>query len=39
MDFTSILIAMTSLGGLGMIFSIGLSIANKRLYVEEDPLK
>jgi len=25
-----------SLGGLGMIFSVGLSIANKKLYVEED---
>lgn len=37
MDFTVILIAMASMGGLGMLFSIGLSIADKKLYVEEDP--
>jgi Na+-translocating ferredoxin:NAD+ oxidoreductase RNF subunit RnfB len=37
MDFMTIIIAMVSLGGLGMIFSVGLSIANKKLYVEEDP--
>ena len=37
MDFTAIIIAMASLGGLGMIFSVGLSIANKKLHVEEDP--
>ena len=37
MDLTSILIAMASMGGLGIIFSTGLSIANKKLHVEEDP--
>ena len=37
MDIMTIIIAMVSLGGLGMIFSVGLSIANKKLYVEEDP--
>ena len=37
MDLTSIIIAMISMGGLGIIFSMGLSIANKKLYVEEDP--
>lgn len=37
MDLTAFMIATLSLGGMGMIFSIGLSIANKRLYVEEDP--
>jgi electron transport complex protein RnfB len=37
MDLNAVLIAMTSMGGLGIIFSAGLSIANKKLYVEEDP--
>ncbi len=37
MDFISILISMASMGGLGIIFSVGLSIANKKLYVKEDP--
>ncbi len=33
----SILISMASMGGLGFLFSAGLAIANKKLYVEEDP--
>ncbi len=37
MDFTALLIAVVSMGGMGMLFSAGLSIADKKLYVEEDP--
>jgi electron transport complex protein RnfB len=37
MDLSSVLIAIASMGGLGIIFSTGLSIANKKLHVEEDP--
>ena len=37
MDSYAILIAMISMGGLGIIFSAGLSLANKKLHVEEDP--
>ena len=37
MDLTALLIAIVSMGGLGMLFSAGLSIADKKLYVEEDP--
>jgi Na+-translocating ferredoxin:NAD+ oxidoreductase RNF subunit RnfB len=37
MDLNAILIAMASMGGLGILFSSGLSIANKKLHVEEDP--
>jgi len=37
MDINTILIAMVSMGGLGVFFSAGLSIANKKLLVEEDP--
>lgn len=37
MDLNALLISMASMGGLGIIFSAGLSIANKKLYVEEDP--
>lgn len=37
MDINAILIAMVSMGGLGAFFASGLSIANKKLYVEEDP--
>ncbi|MBC8213529.1 MAG: RnfABCDGE type electron transport complex subunit B [Candidatus Marinimicrobia bacterium] len=36
MDINAILISMVSMGGLGILFSAGLSIANKKLYVEED---
>ncbi len=36
MDVQSVLIAIASMGGLGLIFSAGLSIAQKRFYVEED---
>ena len=37
MDFGAILISVASMGGLGIVFSAGLSIANKKLHVEEDP--
>lgn len=37
MDINAVLISMASMGGLGALFSAGLSIANKKLYVEEDP--
>lgn len=37
MDISALLISMGSMGGLGALFSAGLSIANKKLYVEEDP--
>lgn len=37
MDATTLLISMASMGGLGAVFSAGLAIANKKLYVEEDP--
>jgi H+/Na+-translocating ferredoxin:NAD+ oxidoreductase subunit B len=37
MDINSILIAMASMGGLGVFFAAGLSVANKKLHVEEDP--
>ncbi len=37
MDPTAILVSMVSMGGLGLLFSAGLSLANKKLYVAEDP--
>lgn len=37
MDLTSLLISMGSMGGMGLLFSAGLALANKKLYVEEDP--
>jgi len=37
MDVTALLISMGSMGGLGAMFSAGLSIANKKLHVDEDP--
>jgi len=37
MDIGAVLISVASMGGLGIIFSAGLSIANKKLHVEEDP--
>ena len=37
MDLGAILISVASMGGMGIIFSAGLSIANKKLHVEEDP--
>ena len=37
MEYTSIFIAIASMGSLGALFSIGLAIANKKLYVAEDP--
>ncbi|NQU27258.1 MAG: RnfABCDGE type electron transport complex subunit B [Candidatus Marinimicrobia bacterium] len=36
MDINAIVISMASMGGLGLLFSAGLAIANKKLYVEED---
>jgi Na+-translocating ferredoxin:NAD+ oxidoreductase RNF subunit RnfB len=37
MDITALIIAITSMGGMGMLFAAGLSIADKKLRVEEDP--
>jgi len=37
MDMASIAVSMLSMGGLGALFASGLVIANKKLYVEEDP--
>jgi len=37
MDLNTLIISMASMGGLGVLFSTGLSLANKRLHVEEDP--
>lgn len=37
MDVTSLLISMSSMGGLGAFFAVGLAIADKKLRVEEDP--
>ncbi len=37
MDIQSILIAAGSMGGMGLLFAVGLAIANKKLHVEEDP--
>ena len=37
MNYTSLLYAILSMGGLGLFFSIAISIANKKLHVEEDP--
>lgn len=37
MDVTALLVSMGSMGGLGALFATGLSIANKKLHVEEDP--
>ena len=37
MDLNTLIISMGSMGGLGVLFSVGLSLANKRLHVEEDP--
>lgn len=37
MNITSLIISVGSMGGLGLLFSAGLALANKKLYVEEDP--
>ncbi len=37
MDPTALLVSMVSMGALGLLFSAGLSLANKKLYVAEDP--
>ena len=37
MDYTSLIYAVLSMGGLGLLLSMGLAIANKKLHVEEDP--
>jgi electron transport complex protein RnfB len=37
MDINAIVISVVSMGGLGAVFSIGLSIANNKLKVDEDP--
>ncbi|NQV29750.1 MAG: RnfABCDGE type electron transport complex subunit B [Candidatus Marinimicrobia bacterium] len=37
MDLASITVSMLSMGSMGALFAAGLAIANKKLYVEEDP--
>lgn len=37
MDLASVAVSMISMGGMGALFAAGLAIANKKLYVEEDP--
>ena len=37
MDITSLIVSMSSMGGMGAIFAIGLAIADKKLSVEIDP--
>jgi electron transport complex protein RnfB len=37
MNYTSLIYAIISMGGLGLFFSIMLMLANKKLHVEEDP--
>ncbi len=37
MNIGTMLISMGSMGGLGVLFSAGLAIANKKLHVKEDP--
>ena len=37
MDLSAVLISIASMGGLGALFSAGLSIADKKLHVDEDP--
>ena len=37
METSTLLIAIASMGGLGLLFSTGLSLAEKKFYVEEDP--
>lgn len=37
MDLTALFVSMVSMGGLGILFSAGLSLANKKLQVVEDP--
>lgn len=36
MDVSTLLIAIASMGGLGLLFSAGLSVAEKKFHVEED---
>lgn len=37
MDINTLLVAASSMGGLGALFSIGLAVANKKFYVYENP--
>ncbi len=37
MEMNVILISMASMGGLGILFAVGLAVANRVFYVEEDP--
>lgn len=37
MELNTLLIAIASMGGLGMLFSAGLSLAEKKFHVDEDP--
>ncbi|NOZ03723.1 MAG: RnfABCDGE type electron transport complex subunit B [FCB group bacterium] len=37
MDINALIVSMVSMGGMGFLFSLGLSLAGKKLQVEEDP--
>lgn len=37
MEFTSVIYAVISMGGIGLFFALMLTLANKKLKVEEDP--
>jgi Na+-translocating ferredoxin:NAD+ oxidoreductase subunit B len=37
LDVTSLVVSMSSMGGIGALFAIGLAFADKKLRVEEDP--
>lgn len=37
MDMNALVVAVSSMGGMGALFAIGLALANKKLHVEEDP--
>ncbi|MCP4751342.1 MAG: RnfABCDGE type electron transport complex subunit B [Proteobacteria bacterium] len=37
MDVTALVVSMSSMGGLGALFAIGLILANWKLHVDEDP--
>ena len=37
MDYTSVILAVLSMGGIGLLFAILIAIADKKLKVEEDP--
>ncbi|MEA1986398.1 MAG: RnfABCDGE type electron transport complex subunit B [Candidatus Marinimicrobia bacterium] len=37
MDINSLLISALTMGGMGLLFSIGLAVASKKFHVEDDP--